>query len=210
MSCFLRYSWCGGTFNGRNYPSCSIVGSGNEFVHDPNPLPYDNTPDFSYQPPQHHVDTYLCEFCGNDSHYGCDCPPLFPLELNTVPEKKSDEFIKSSVEDLVPILSESKDTSGTDSECILPSCDDFSSIDVPEEKSVTLSNPLFNSNNDFTSSDDESLFDEDVLEDNVKIYSNLLFEFNDKIAPDLEDSRACGFVHHPLELQSLAYRNLIS
>nr|GFD29048.1 hypothetical protein [Tanacetum cinerariifolium] len=30
------------------------------------------------------------------------------------------------------------------------------------------------------SSDDESLSDEDVLEDNVKIYSNPLFEFNDE------------------------------
>nr|GEY73016.1 hypothetical protein [Tanacetum cinerariifolium] len=43
-----------------------------------------------------------------------------------------------------------------------------------------FSNPLFNSNNDFTSSDDESLSDEDVPEDNVKIYSNPLFEFDDE------------------------------
>ncbi|GJT66709.1 hypothetical protein Tco_1018189 [Tanacetum coccineum] len=64
-----------------------------------------------------------------------------------------DEFIKSSVKDLVPI---------------------------PKEKSVTFSNPLFNSNDDFTSSDDESLSDEDVPEDNVKIYSNPLFEFDDE------------------------------
>nr|GEZ61402.1 hypothetical protein [Tanacetum cinerariifolium] len=64
-------------------------------------------------------------------------------------------FIKSSVEDLVPIPSESKDTSGSDSECILPSCDYFSPIDVPEEKTVTFSNLLFNSNDDFISSDDE-------------------------------------------------------
>nr|GFB07052.1 hypothetical protein [Tanacetum cinerariifolium] len=56
-------------------------------------------------------------------------------DLNTIPEQESDKFIKSSVEDIVPILSESKDTSGSDSVCILPSCDDFSPIDVPEEKS---------------------------------------------------------------------------
>nr|GEW80688.1 hypothetical protein [Tanacetum cinerariifolium] len=31
-----------------------------------------------------------------------------------------------------------------------------------------------------------------------------------KITPDLEASRACGFVHRPLKLQSLAYGNLIS
>nr|GEY56278.1 hypothetical protein [Tanacetum cinerariifolium] len=113
-------------------------------------------------------------------------------ELNTILEKESDEFIKSTVENLVPILSESEDTSGSDSECILPSCDDFSPIDILEEKAVTFSNPLFNSNDDFISSDDESLSDAlpgacsllgkipDVSEENVKIYSNPLFEFDDE------------------------------
>ncbi|GJT37647.1 hypothetical protein Tco_0937512 [Tanacetum coccineum] len=100
--------------------------------------------------------------------------------LSTIPEKESDEFIKSSVEDFDPIPSESEDISGSDSECDLPSCNDFSPINVFEEKSVTFSNPLFNSNDDFTSSDDESLSDEDVPEDNVKIYSNPLFEFDDE------------------------------
>ncbi|GKA29935.1 hypothetical protein Tco_0716180 [Tanacetum coccineum] len=101
-------------------------------------------------------------------------------DLSTIPEKESDEFIKSSVENLVPIPSESEDTFGSDSECDLPSCNDFSPINVSEEKSVTFSNPLFDSNDDFTSSDDESLSDEDVPEDNVKIYSNPLFEFDDE------------------------------
>ncbi|GJY93698.1 putative ribonuclease H-like domain-containing protein [Tanacetum coccineum] len=100
--------------------------------------------------------------------------------LSTIPEKESKEFIKSSVEDLVPIPSESEDTSGSDSECILPSCDDFSPINVYKEKSVTFSKPLFNLNDDFTSSDDESLSDEDVPKDNMKIYSNPLFEFDDE------------------------------
>nr|GEU79591.1 hypothetical protein [Tanacetum cinerariifolium] len=83
-------------------------------------------------------------------------PPMLPTEdpedflitgneeLNTIPEKKSKEFIKSSVKDLVLIPSESEDTS--------------------ESESV----------------DDESLSDEDISEDNVKIYSNPLFEFNDE------------------------------
>ncbi|GKD59553.1 hypothetical protein Tco_1297062, partial [Tanacetum coccineum] len=101
-------------------------------------------------------------------------------DLSTIPEKESDEFIKSSVEDFVPIPSESEDTSESDSDCDLPSCDDFSPINVYEEKSVTFSNPLFDSNDDFTSSDDESLSDEDVPKDNVKIYSNPLFEYDDE------------------------------
>nr|GEX86710.1 hypothetical protein [Tanacetum cinerariifolium] len=105
-------------------------------------------------------------------------PPVLPIEdpevylimrneeINTIPEKESDEFTKSSVEDLVPIPSQSEDTFGSDSECLLPTCDDFSPINIFKEKYVTFSNPLFNSNDDFTSSDDESLSDEDVPKDN--------------------------------------------
>ncbi|GKE14775.1 hypothetical protein Tco_1422352, partial [Tanacetum coccineum] len=80
------------------------------------------------------------------------------------------EFIKSSVEDLVPIQSESEDTFDNDNECDLPFCDN----------PVTFSNPLFDTNNDFTSSDDESLPKEDVPKENFKIYSNPLFEFDDE------------------------------
>ncbi|GJS05614.1 hypothetical protein Tco_0322122 [Tanacetum coccineum] len=74
----------------------------------------------------------------------------------------------------------SEDTFKSDSECDLPSCDDFSPINVPEGKSETFSNPLFDSNGDFTFNDDESLADENVPEVNVKIYSNPLFEFDDE------------------------------
>ncbi|GJW25253.1 hypothetical protein Tco_0039064 [Tanacetum coccineum] len=88
-------------------------------------------------------------------------------DLRTISEKELDEFIKSSVEDLVPIPKESGDTSDSDKECDLPFCDN----------SVTFSNPLFDTNADFTSSDDESLPEEDVPEENFKIYSNPLFEF---------------------------------
>ncbi|GKC03802.1 hypothetical protein Tco_0995412 [Tanacetum coccineum] len=129
-----------------------------------------------------------CTSSDNDSFENIDyveaSPPEDSLimgneELSTIPEKESEEFIKSSVEDLVPIPSESEGTSENDSESILPSSDDFSSISIFEEKSVTYSNPLFDSNDDFTSSDDESLFDEDISKD-VKIYSNPLFEFDDE------------------------------
>ncbi|GKE99962.1 hypothetical protein Tco_0023313 [Tanacetum coccineum] len=42
-------------------------------------------------------------------------------ELSTIPEKESDEFIKSSVEDLIPIPRKSEDTSGSESKNVLPS-----------------------------------------------------------------------------------------
>ncbi|GJS58329.1 hypothetical protein Tco_0653113 [Tanacetum coccineum] len=78
-------SYCGGPFNGGNYPSCSIVGAGNEFVHDPNPFPYDNTPNFYDQPLQHYDEPYSYELCGNDFHYGFDFPPWFPLVYEQEP-----------------------------------------------------------------------------------------------------------------------------
>nr|GEX51683.1 hypothetical protein [Tanacetum cinerariifolium] len=120
------------------------------------------------------------------------CPPVLPIkdpkdslimgneDLNTILKKELDEVIKSSVEDPVPIPSKFEDTSRSDSECVLPSCDDFSPINIFEEKSVTFSNLFFDSNDDFTFGDDESLSDEDVPEDNVKIYSNPFFEFDDE------------------------------
>ncbi|GJS74619.1 hypothetical protein Tco_0707460 [Tanacetum coccineum] len=55
--------------------------------------------------------------------------------LSTILEKKSDEFIKSSVEDLVSIPRESKDTSDSDKECDFPF-------------SVTFSNPFSDANED--------------------------------------------------------------
>ncbi|GKC87184.1 hypothetical protein Tco_1147833 [Tanacetum coccineum] len=83
-------------------------------------------------------------------------------ELSIIPEKESDEFIKSSVEDLILIPRESDDTSRSDSKNVLPSCDDFSFINVPRDDSVTFSNPLFEF--DVNSSDINPLFDE-MLED---------------------------------------------
>ncbi|GKD95631.1 hypothetical protein Tco_1379528 [Tanacetum coccineum] len=191
--------------------------------------------------------------------------PVLPIEepdnslsmgdehLSTIPEMESDEVTKSSVEDLVPILSDSKgisndtcdvpfcdnsppldvlndqfeifshfnndctssdddsfedidyvEASPPDSELVsleevkddilhekllninllfaydLPSSNEFSPISNFEEKSVTFPNPLFDSNDDFSSSDNDSLSDEDVPEDNFKIYSNPLFEFDDE------------------------------
>ncbi|GKE47475.1 hypothetical protein Tco_1478733, partial [Tanacetum coccineum] len=93
--------------------------------------------------------------------------------LSTIPEKESEKVIKSSVGDFVPIPSESENTSESDSECDLPSCDDFSSIDIPRGNSMTFSNPLFDANDDFTSSDDKSLPGEEDIENKDSYVSNL-------------------------------------
>ncbi|GKE65402.1 hypothetical protein Tco_1519563, partial [Tanacetum coccineum] len=60
---------------------CSFCNSeaGNSFVNDSNPNSFNDPPNFSDYPPQPQYESYLCELCGNDSHYGYDCPPRFQL-----------------------------------------------------------------------------------------------------------------------------------
>nr|GEX50952.1 hypothetical protein [Tanacetum cinerariifolium] len=77
--------------------------------------------------------------------------------LDTIPTTGSDEFIKSSVENLVPNPSEFEG----ESECDVPAC------------FTTFSNILFDAEYDFYSSDDQSFSDEDLPKE---IYSNPLFD----------------------------------
>nr|GEU55693.1 hypothetical protein [Tanacetum cinerariifolium] len=77
--------------------------------------------------------------------------------LDTVLATESDEFIKSSVENLVPNPSEFEG----EKECDVPAC------------FATFSNILFDSDYDLYSSDDQLLSDEDLLKE---IYSNPLFD----------------------------------
>nr|GEY82371.1 hypothetical protein [Tanacetum cinerariifolium] len=82
--------------------------------------------------------------------------------LDTIPEKESDEFIKSSIENLVPNPSESEELSNIRRKYDVPVCDDF----------TTFSNSLFDTDN-FSSSDKELFSDEDIPK---KIYSNPPFD----------------------------------
>nr|GEU93469.1 alpha/beta hydrolases superfamily protein [Tanacetum cinerariifolium] len=89
--------------------------------------------------------------------------------LDTIPTTKSDEFIKSSVENLVPNPSESKG----ENKCDMPVC----------EALITFSNILFDSDYEFYSSDDQSFSDKDFSKE---IYSNPLFD--EEIIPIKIDS----------------------
>nr|GFB34076.1 hypothetical protein [Tanacetum cinerariifolium] len=89
--------------------------------------------------------------------------------LDTISATKSDEFIKSCVENLVPKPSESGGENG---------------CDVPAGF-TTFSNVLFDDDYDSDSSDDQSLSVEDVRE---KIYSNPLFD--EEIIPMEIDSHS--------------------
>nr|GEX52272.1 reverse transcriptase domain-containing protein [Tanacetum cinerariifolium] len=100
--------------------------------------------------------------------------------LNIIPETESDEVTEYSVKNLLPIPSECEVTSEDESECDMPAKDESFSV------FMTFSNPLFDYNDDFTSSDDESLPDEDNSTEEFKIYSNPLFD--NEISSDEIDS----------------------
>nr|GEZ80577.1 putative RNA-directed DNA polymerase [Tanacetum cinerariifolium] len=77
--------------------------------------------------------------------------------LDTIPTTESDEFIKSSVENLIPSPSKSEDLS--DSECDVPACDDF----------TTFSNLLFDVDDDFSSTDCDP-------EEEIRLIEKLLYD----------------------------------
>nr|GFC97837.1 hypothetical protein [Tanacetum cinerariifolium] len=85
----------------------------------------------------------------------------------------------SSVHAIVSILStkEPEHSPKDESKCDMPIQDQSSSV------FMTFSNPLFNDNDDLTSSDDESLSEEDVPIVESKVYSNPIFD-DDKIYSD--------------------------
>ncbi|GJZ82275.1 hypothetical protein Tco_0647448 [Tanacetum coccineum] len=98
--------------------------------------------------------------------------------LDTISETDLDEEIESNIENLNLTPSESQDLSDYVSECDLPFCDN--SPDFNKDSEI-FSNPLFDSNDDYTSSDDESFSEEDVPVENFKIYSNPFLEFDEEI-----------------------------
>nr|GFC15330.1 hypothetical protein [Tanacetum cinerariifolium] len=117
--------------------------------------------------------TSMCEMilacCDDDDDYNSAITLVLSTEepvnslsmgdehLDIILATDSDKVIKSSVEDLVPIPSESEGENG----CDVPSC------------FTTFYNILFDADYDFEYVDDKSLHNEDVSE---KIFSNPLFE----------------------------------
>ncbi|GJY23236.1 hypothetical protein Tco_0396894 [Tanacetum coccineum] len=77
-------AWCG---SGLSKGFCFICALSNEnsSIDNPNPNFFNDSLDFSDFPPQPQHETYSCELCGNDAHYGYDCPPQVPFVYNQDP-----------------------------------------------------------------------------------------------------------------------------
>nr|GEY03840.1 hypothetical protein [Tanacetum cinerariifolium] len=165
---------CGkGAHYGYNYPSKVLIISNLEPCHN------QNVEEFLQTLPSFHPTCYsrdgnsfayvsTLDFV-NDSSNVFNPPSQPPMRkrtlimgdehLDTIPEKESDKFIKSSVENLVPNPSESED----ERECDVSVCDDF----------TTFFNLLFDVDDNFSFSDNESFSNKDILKE---IYSNPLFD----------------------------------
>nr|GEZ27888.1 pre-mRNA splicing Prp18-interacting factor [Tanacetum cinerariifolium] len=82
--------WCGNNLRD-GFFSFFNSRAENSFIYDSNPNSFDNPPDFSYHPPQPQYETYSCELCGNDAHYGYDYPPQVPF-IDSLLEEFSGEL----------------------------------------------------------------------------------------------------------------------
>ncbi|GJY53357.1 hypothetical protein Tco_0445021 [Tanacetum coccineum] len=104
----------------------------------------------------------------DDEDYTIAITPVLPIKepdnslsmgdehLDTVPATESDEVIKSSVEDLVQIPSESEGI--PDKMCDVPLCENTTPLNALNEHSEIV----VNSNDDNSSSDDDSPYGEDI------------------------------------------------
>nr|GEU59020.1 putative reverse transcriptase domain-containing protein [Tanacetum cinerariifolium] len=99
---------------------------------------------------------------------------------NSTPETESDEVAESNAENFLPIPSKCEVTLEDEIKCNMPAKDVYSPV------FTTFSNPLFKDDDNFDSSDDESLPNEDVPTEEFKIYSNPLCD-EDKINYDKLD-----------------------
>nr|GEV00269.1 hypothetical protein [Tanacetum cinerariifolium] len=105
--------------------------------------------------------------CDYDDDYNSAITPVLSTEkpdnslsmrdehLDTIPATKSDEVIKSSVEDLVPILSESEGI--LDTMCDVHLVNNPSPFEAKDHFEIVL-----NYNDDISSSDDDSLYNENI------------------------------------------------
>ncbi|GKA41247.1 hypothetical protein Tco_0733840 [Tanacetum coccineum] len=66
------------------HPTCNYEDV-NSFAYNSKPNSFNDYPSILTHPPQLQFETYLCELCGNNAHYGYDCSPQFPFVYEQEP-----------------------------------------------------------------------------------------------------------------------------
>nr|GEX49294.1 hypothetical protein [Tanacetum cinerariifolium] len=169
----------------------------NSFTYNPNAYSFNDTSSNFNHLPQPQFETYLCKLCGNNSHYGYDCPPQFSFVYKQESSYNQNYNDKYYPHNLLSFLScdnyeESHETfqcqpmdQNTDSS-------GFDQIQTPQypvihHPSQEMSEEVFHAKGNLMN-DDESLSDnEDVPMEDFKVSSNPLFDDeeikSDKIYP---------------------------
>ncbi|GKB57834.1 hypothetical protein Tco_0914020 [Tanacetum coccineum] len=120
----------------------------NSFAYDPNQNSFDNSPKFSYPPTQPQFETYLCELCVNNAHYGYDCPPQFPFARMLTEER----FLK-----IKQTMKEEQNQPEVIQELLLKLMDDLQSLKgSQQEKKETAAQSLIPYWNSFMIDDEEA------------------------------------------------------
>nr|GEX06464.1 hypothetical protein [Tanacetum cinerariifolium] len=116
--------------------------------------------------------------CDDDDDYNSAITPVLSTKepdnslsmgdehLDTIPATKSDEVIKSSVEDLVPIPSESEGI--PDTMCDVHLVNNPTPLEAKDHFEIVI-----NSNDDIPSSDDDSLYNENIDDDDSLYNENI-------------------------------------
>nr|GEW35411.1 hypothetical protein [Tanacetum cinerariifolium] len=140
---------------------CPLCHLSNSCANDHNPNSFDYTPD-SYHPPHPTYETYSGDTCENDSHFGYDCSPQFPLNYepesgyiqnyNSYPHDSSSFSQQySCCEDCVvthePYQCQPKNEDYYHEQ---NSCYDsnFIGFDQSQPQQYTVNHPIFNAHND--------------------------------------------------------------
>ncbi|GKA53951.1 hypothetical protein Tco_0752900 [Tanacetum coccineum] len=93
---YCTYERCGYYNRGVPCLGCNSEAE-NSFTYEPTPYSYNDSPNFSDYPPQPQYDTYFCELCGNNAHYGYDCPPQVPFfpVIHQPPQETNTEILQA-------------------------------------------------------------------------------------------------------------------
>ncbi|GJR32458.1 hypothetical protein Tco_1108690 [Tanacetum coccineum] len=98
------------------HPTCNYEDE-SSFTYDSKPKSFNDSPSVLTYHSQLQFETYLCELCGNNAHYGYDCPPQFPLfPVNYPPQETSREILPAQEDLMKAIQAFLKDLKGSQQE----------------------------------------------------------------------------------------------
>ncbi|GJZ45997.1 hypothetical protein Tco_0593593, partial [Tanacetum coccineum] len=155
----VTFCGCEGPLN-REFCSFCASRAGNSFAFDLNPNSFDDSQNLSDYPPQPQYQTYSCELCRNDAHYGYDCPPQVSFNRPAFYEDDDEEYIIA----ITPVLqTEEPDNSlsmGDEQLSTTPEIESEELIKSSVENLVLISSEFENFSDNESECDFDSLLEE--------------------------------------------------